>query len=179
MFRALSKAKLLLSGRSISQKAHFLAFSEDTEIISADKDAPSFLPGFVCDCAAGFELTDVAKGTIRNVSGRTVTVTGTISFRPVKGVGGTVVVSVLSERSTDDITYVVKQGSLIPVEVSSTGQSFKTSVSFAVTWANGEYIRFRAYTDGAATLSFEQSSDTVLGGQAITGHSMIWELSEK
>lgn len=155
----------------------FIAVSDDAITVSTDQDNPSFLTGFTLK-GTGYELFDQATGAVRNVSESHQTADGIISFNPDKiGGGGTDVTYVFSETSLDGgATYQINEGSLRPVEIANNGESFKSAVSFIIESPPGAIVRFRAFTDGA--IAFTPSSQTVLGGQTVTGHSMIWNLSK-
>ncbi len=155
----------------------FIAFSDDDFTLSQDPDAPSFLPGLTLS-ATGWELFDGATGAVRNVSGEAQTSDGLVSFNPNKLIGGgTAVVYVFSETSIDaGASFQINAGSLRPVEISNSSESFKSAVSFIIETPAGGIVRFRAYSVG--NMAFESSSQTVLGGQTVTGHSVIWNLSK-
>ena len=158
--------------------AGFISYSDDTITLSADEDAPSFLTGLVLE-GTGYSLADPLTGAVRNDSGKAQTVDGLISFHPNKTAGGTIIIDVFSETSTDGgLSYQLNAGSLRPVEVSNSGESFKSTVSFAIDWPPGALIRFRMLASTAGGMNIEPSSSTVLGGQTITGHSIVWNLSK-
>lgn len=154
----------------------FLATSDDTITVSLDPNAPSFLTGFNFDGSDEFELFDAATGAVKNVSGRTLTVLGTISYNPNKIGGGVALLQTLSESSFDEgSSYSVNVGSLRPVEINNSGESFKTIVSFLAAWAPNQIVRFRVFEDSNTATNIEPSSTSALGG-TVTGHSVIWTL---
>ena len=161
-------------------KQHFSLVSVQTVAIGIDPDAPSFLTGFAIDeNSIGFELT-ASTGAVKNVSGRLLKgCSGTISFQPNKGLGGTTVLHLWSERSSDGITWASNPNSLRSIEISNSGETFKTSFSGVRDWEEGEYVRFRSYAFSGGTIDFESPTDTVLSGEVISGASVLWELVER
>lgn len=175
------REKLLVGGAPLvgTSQTGFLSYSDDSIVVSGNPLAPSFLTGLTLIGAPSFTLIDAATGAIRNDTGRTIEkMDGTISYNPVKGGGGTALLNIFSEKSTDGGTsYVANAGSLRPVEVSNTGESFKTAVSFLANWADGEILRFRIFEANGVTVTLSPSSTASLG-QTITGHSVVWTLAE-
>ena len=161
-------------------KQHFGASSESTITIGIDPNNPSFLTNMTLEpTSIGFEL-DAPTGAIRNVSGRELKVcTGTISFQPDKSGGGTTLIHMWSERSLDGVVWTQNTRSLRSIEVSNSGETFKTSVSGVSNWQDGEYVRFRIYALLGGAIEFTSPTDTVLGGEVINGISALWELSER
>lgn len=162
-------------------KAFFMAEGEASFSVSADPNAPSFLQLLETKASRSFTITDAPTGTIRNDSGRTLSgVTGTVSFHASKGSGATAELVLFSERSTDNgATWLVNPDSLRRVPVTFQGPSFRTLISDVVSWEPNALVRFRLYDAGGATISVAPVSDTVLGGQTITGPSVKWNLQEQ
>jgi hypothetical protein len=176
------KENLLVDGSPVvgTVQTGFLSYSDDVIAVSTDANAPSFLTGLTVLGNTSFSLFDAATGAVRNDTGRVINkLDGTISYHPNKIGGGTALLQIFSEKSTDGgATYSINQGSLRPVEVSNTGESFKTAVSFLADWQPDEIIRFRIFEDNGVTVTLDPSSTTALSGQTITGHSVIWTLAE-
>lgn len=157
--------------------AGFIAISDADVTLSQDSDAPSFLPGFSLE-GTGWALFDGPTGAVENTTDAAQTADGMISFNPNKlSGGGSATVYVFSETSTDGgATFIINEGSLRPVEISNNSDSFTSAVSFVLSTPPGGVVRFRAWAAGA--MAFTPSTQSVLGGQTVTGHSMIWNLSK-
>lgn len=161
------------------QKASFVATSNSTFTVSGSAVTPSFLPFDVVSNPSGIAVENALEGTIRNVTGRTIkSMTGTISFNPDKSGGGSSRVIVISERTTGGGTvWEGNLNSIRNVEISGTTESFGTKVSLVTDWADNELLRFRAYEVGGGSVDFKAEAETILG-QAFTGPSLVWDLSE-
>lgn len=161
-------------------KKFFFASTLETVTINDSPTAPSFFTDLELNPnSKGFELTP-ATGAIRNVSGRLLKAcVGSISFQPNKGVGGVTLLHLWSERSSDGVTWTQNENSLRSIEISNSGETFKTSISAVGDLADGEYTRFRCYALSGGAIDFVSPTDTVLGGEVIRGASIIWELSER
>lgn len=158
--------------------AYFVAVSSSTINVGIDPDSPSFITGLVIGSERGGFTVD-ANGAVTNNTGRLISaVTGTISFQPDKDGGGTTQLDLWSEISNDGVTWTQNSGSLRTMEVSNSGETFKTSVSLAFNWTAGSMIRFRMFSAGGGAISFVAPTATVLGGEVVTGASAIWELKE-
>ena len=165
----------------IENKAYFLTTTDEEVTISTDNDSPSFLTDMELENNSGdFELMSTI-GSLKNISGRNIKLmTGTISFQPNKSGGGTSVMHLWSERSIDDgVTWIQNSHSLRVLEISNSGETFKTSVSYVNDWADQECVRFRSYIYSGGDVNLDAPTDTVSNGAVINGHSVIWELSEK
>ena len=73
--------------------------------------------------------------------------------------------------------WVQNSKSLRAIEISNSGEIFKTSVSGVSDWASGSYLRFRAYVLNGS-VDFVSPTATVLGSELISGASVLWELRE-
>lgn len=155
----------------------FSASCTSTVNIPTSSTNPAFLGPLILDYAKDITLVNAAEGTVRNDTGRTITMSGSISYNPDKGGGGTTTLNIVSERSADNgTTWVGNLDSKRTVEISNNTESFGTKVSWIITWAPGELLRFRAWINGG-TLDFVTSSDTALG-QTFNTPSVIWLLTE-
>ena len=163
----------------VDKRASFVAYSLSTINVGIDPDNPSFITGMVLNGVnTDFEI-DGPTGAIKNISGRDIGImTGNFSFQPEKGEGGTTQLNLWSERSLDGVTWSQNYGSLRSIEISNSGESFKTSASFSEKLEQGEYLRFRAYSKAGGAVDFVPATDTVLSGENIIGYSAFWELSE-
>ena len=166
------------SGQNITPNgAYFIAISSTEIVVGTDPDSPSFITGLVIPSERGGFTID-SNGAVTNNTGRTIeAITGTISFQPDKEGGVTTQLDLWSELSLDGVVWTQNPGSLRTIEISSSGETFKTSISLALNWPDGAMIRFRMFSVGSA-LSFVPPSATVLGGEVVTGASAIWELKE-
>ena len=162
------------------EKQHFAVSTLETVTINNSPTAPSFFTDLILNpLSVGFELTP-ATGAVKNVSGRLLkSCSGTISFQPDKGVGGTTLLHLWSERSSDGVAWTQNETSLRSIEISNSGETFKTSVSGVSNWNDGEFVRFRCYAVSGGAIDFSSPTDTVLGGEVIVGSSILWELIER
>lgn len=160
------------------QKLSFLVTTMDTIPVSDDPDATSFFTGFALSgSSAGFTLNPT-DGSIQNTSGRDIArMSGTISYQPVKMAGGTNILYMWSERSSDGIVWVEESGSLRSLDITTDGELFKTSVSVPSDWLSGEHFRFSFYEEGTGDINFESPSTTV-NGNLVVGASAAWQLKE-
>lgn len=159
-------------------KYHFGVLSNTANVLSLDADNPSFFLGFgLVPSSEGFELNSV-DGSIKNISGRSFTAVGTISFQPTKAVGTAVTLQLWSERSLDNgVTWVINDNTLRSIDIANDSQTFKTALSVVLAWENNALIRFRLYILGSTAVTLAAAS-TVSDGVTITGPSVVWELSE-
>lgn len=163
----------------IKKGASFFASNANaTAIVIDDTPAlPSFLGPLKIDHSDEITLVDAANGTMRNDTGRTISMTGSINYNPDKGGGGNTLLNLISERSNDNgATWFGNLNSRRPVEISNSSESFGTKVSLIIDWLPGQLLRFRAWRVGGA-LSFVSTSTTALG-ESYTTPSLVWELSE-
>ncbi len=156
-------------------------YSIDTISVSEDEDSPSYITGCVMEGSEGFTLIDATEGIVRNDSGRTLALpTGAVSFQANNGTGGAAILEIWSERSSDDFaTFSENARSQRNLPISNSTSTSATKDSHALAWADGESIRFACYNSSGGTLNLEAPSDTVNGGNAISGESFSWEISEK
>lgn len=159
----------------------FIAHSDSTVVVSNDNLTPTYLSGFTLLDGTHFEIADPSTGAVRNISGSTISLpTGSISFNPDNTGGGTATLVTYSENTSDSggdpntWTWVKNPGSIRKIEVSSTGESFKTTVSFLAEWEDGVAIRFGTYLE-AGGLSFVATTGNP-DGEVVSGHSIIWEI---
>lgn len=171
----MNKGKIVM----LENRSFFLVTSDEEITINEDNDSPSFLSNIELENDSGdFELTS-STGSIKNISGRNIKLlTGSISFQPNKGGGLTSVMHLWSERSSDGITWTQNSHSLRVIEISNSGETFKTNVSYINNFLNQEHIRFRAYIYSGGSVTLVPPTDTVLNGNVIKGHSVIWKLKE-
>lgn len=172
--------ELLTQQNILRQRLHFVAGSIDNITVNTDPNAPSFLTNLALDPGSFGASLDFLDGSVKNVSGRAIPqMVGTISFQPNKGGGGVTLLHLWSERSNDDgTTWTQNSNSLRAIEISNSGETFKTSLSAILNWAPDELIRFRIYALSGGSITFVSPTDTVLGGEVINGYSVAWELSE-
>ena len=160
------------------EKASFFSSNLNTDpiVINDDSVAPSFLGPIEMNSSSGISLVDAATGTMRNDTGRTISMTGTINYNPDKGGGGTTTLNLVSERSNDGVTWFGNLESRRSMEVSNNSESFGTKLSLIIDWLPNQQLRFRAWrVDG--TLSFVSSTVAAIGENYVTP-SLVWELSE-
>lgn len=161
-------------------KAFFGAGSEVNVNIGADGDDPSKINGLTVIKSDGGFTVDANDGKVKNETGRILKYcTGTISFQPDKTGGGVTLLNFWSERSLDGVTWTQNSNSLRSMEVSNSGETFKTSVSSVEDWNPNEYLRFRMYCVSGGPLNLVPPTDTVLSGESIKGYSVKWLLTEQ
>lgn len=163
----------------VKKGASFFASNLNTsDIVINDTPAtPSFLGPLKLDHADEITLVDASNGTMRNDTGRTISMTGSISYNPDKGGGGPTTLNLISERSDDDgVTWFGNLNSRRTVEISNSGESFGTKISIITDWLPGQLLRFRAWRV-SGLLSFVSTDVTALG-ETYTTPSLVWELSE-
>lgn len=165
------------SADTVNNGGAFSASCSSNVSIPSSSTSPAFLGPLTLDYAKGITLVNAAEGTVRNDTGRVITMSGSISYNPDKGGGGTTTLNIVSERSADGgTTWAGNLDSKRTVEISNNSESFGTKVSWVITWAPSELLRFRAWINGG-TLDFVTSSDTALG-QTFNTPSIIWLLTE-
>jgi hypothetical protein len=166
-----------LGKQLFGSKKSFIVATTDSIPISSDPDASSFFTGLTAiNGIDGFEI-NVASGSVRNVSGKTLNaMSGTISTQPSKTGGTTTELDLFSERSTDLVNWTKNANSARSYQITNTGQSFRTTVSFIESWANNEYVRFKFFA-GDNTLSFEPTS-IIADGDTVNSYSAVWALTE-
>lgn len=146
-------------------------------VINDNPSNPSSLGPLKLDHADEITLVDAATGTMRNDTARTISMTGSISYNPDKGGGGTTTLNLISERSDDNgVTWFGNLNSRRTVEISNDGESFGTKISLITDWLPGQLLRFRAWRT-SGLLSFVSTDATALG-ETYTTPSLVWELSE-
>ena len=160
------------------RKASLLATSNAVIPINNNPASPSFLTIDDASQSVGITLTDGATGTVRNDTGRVIEeMTGSISMYPEIGGGTLRRIVVVSEESVDNITWTGNLNSIRKIEVGSTSETFKTTISLYDNWPVGGYLRFRVYDEADGGLDLVPAAATILG-QPFTGPSMIWSLLE-
>lgn len=165
------------SANVVNNGASFFASSVTTINIGTDSVNPSFLGPLTLDSATGITLTDAATGTVRNDSGRVITMTGSINYNPNVTGGGTTTLNLVSERSLDNgVTWAGNLESRRSMEINNTSESFGTKLSLILNWQPNQLLRFRAWVD-TGSITLESTSATALG-QTFTSPSVVWELSE-
>lgn len=159
------------------EQVGFFAYSDSTFTVSEDPDNPSFIPGYIFSGDGNFSVD--AQGGFKNLSGRTLNMSGSFSYTPkISGGGGTRTLHIFSENSIDDgVTWNLNPGSHRPIEISNATESFKTTVAFLQDWPPGLIGRFRMFTTGGA-LVIAPTSTVGMGSQTIAGRSVIFEIAE-
>lgn len=158
----------------------FVVFTNETQTINEDETNPSFFTDLILGNANKVSLHDPITGAVRNESGKTIPyLEGTLNFQPNKTGGGTSRLHLISERSTDNgLTWFGNYNSLRSIEVSNSGETFKTVISILYDWLPGELCRFRCFNDAGGNMVFEAPSDTILG-EIYTGPALLWTLQQR
>lgn len=162
------------------QRASFIATNANaTDIsITTSSTTPSFFGPLMDNLSSGISLVDATTGTLRNDTGRTISMTGTINFNPDKGGGGTTQLNIVSERATTlGGPWVGNLESKRTVEISNNSESFATKLSLIIDWEPNQLLRFRGWINGGS-LDFVVSSVSAIG-QTFVSPSIAWELTEQ
>ena len=169
--------KIFNCGRS--KDAYFVVYKLDPVNINFDASNPSFFNDLLLSSARGFELWDSATGSVKNKTGRKIAwCEGTINFQPNKDSGGISLLKLVSERSNDEgLTWIPNELSLRSIEISNSGETFRTVISAVIDWKPNEIIRFRCYNASGAEITFEQPAD-IINGEIYAGPSLLWSLRE-
>jgi hypothetical protein len=165
----------------IRAPAHFGAYTTNTIAISTDPNNPTYLTGVALFPSAtpGIIVLDAATGLLRNDTGFTLTMQGSVTYQTAQGAGGRADLHLWSERSNDDgVTFVENTFSLRTSEVPNNADSSQTKSSAISDWENGQSARWAMYNVGPGSLTLAAPSDTVNNGNAITGLSFYWQLNE-
>ena len=162
-------------------KIHFGAYTVDTIVISTDPNNPTYLTGvdLFSSSSPGIIVLDAATGLLRNDTGKTITMQGTVTYQTTQGAGGNANLLLWSERSTDDgVSFVENTFSLRTSEVPNNSSNSQTKSSAIAEWAPGESARWAMYNSGPGTLTLDGPSATVNGGNVVDGLSFYWQLNE-
>lgn len=157
-------------------KTSFIAVSSDTIPVSENDASLSIVTGLSLLSTTNGFIVDSATGSVKNTGADIDSAIGSISYQPSRTGGGAAnSLYIISEISTDGITWTKNLNSARKIEIPSDGETFKTSVSFVEQWLSGEYLRFKFYTLGGGSISFTPESVT-LEGEVISGYSIVWVL---
>lgn len=163
-------------------KYHFGIYSFDTISISTDPDNPTYVTGLGLfpTSSEGFTIVDASRGIVRNDTGRTLTMSGTVTYQGEKVSSGRALLHLWSEKSNNDFqTFEVNQNSLrtTPVSNSSSDESSTKSAGIA-NWESGQSARFAMYNSGAGSLVLQTPEVTVNHGETVHGFSFYMQLNE-
>ena len=125
--------------------------------------------------AVGLEL-DPADGSIRNLTGRTITLTGAISMQTNVVSGSSPELQLASARSADKINWTYNADSHREFEVATDAETVLNTTSFFVDVAPNDYIKFTCYTN-SGSLEFINRSEP-FEGQSVSGFTILWQLRE-
>lgn len=171
-------ASLLKSfGLSIYNDSFFTVESEN-ELIVPGVSNPAFLDGMtqVRDIK-GFEL-DISTQSIKNISGRTLSMVGTMAVQYEQTGSQDCELYIYSEYSSDGINWNYNPNSLREVVIEKTGIQYTTIPSLNIgNWENGGYIRFKFAKDGNGGILIEEPIKTI-DSIDMKGHSFIWTMRE-
>lgn len=162
-------------------KLHFGAYTNDTITVSTDPNNPTYLTGVALfpSSSPEFELIDPANGWVKNNSGRSFSMQGTVTYQPEQGAGGSAQLRLWSERSGDDgSTFTENDFSLRKSGVSNNSDDSQTKSSAVDTWNDGESIRWAMYNAGPGEITLKSPTDTVNNGNVISGLAFYWQLNE-
>ena len=154
------------------------ALSTDTVILSTDASNPSYITGIsLSESSPELEAFDPVGGWIRNNGTEPISMAGTVTLQTQQGVGGSSVVHLWSERSTDNgTTSTVNPQSLRMIDVGNDSASSHTKSSAISQLLPGESVRFAMYITGGAT-TLAAPSATVNGTETVEGLSFFWTLN--
>lgn len=170
-----SIAKLGISTKSDS----FFTVESESQLQVPDIANPINLTGMnIIREINGFEL-DVTTQSIKNISGRTLTMVGDMAVQFEQTGSQQAEFYVYSEYSNDGITWTFNQNSLREVAVVKTGIDYLSIPSLNIgDWEDGGYIRFMFAKEGNGGVLIESPVKTI-GGVVMDGHSFIWNMRER
>ena len=126
----------------------------------------------------GFEI-DIATMSIKNISGRTLTMVGDVGIQFIQTGAQPAIVHVISEHSDDGINWTYNESSLREESVEKTGIMYMSIPSFNIDdWIDGRYIRFRFAKTGVGGVTL-LSPSAVLSGNTVTGQTFVWTMRER
>ncbi len=158
--------------------ASFVAYSTENVSINDDADNPSFFTDLILAFSNKIELIP-ELGAIRSLATEVIPfMEGTLNFQPEKTGGGVSNIHLVSERSFDGQNWVGNLSSLRSIEVSNSGETYKTVYSAIVGLMPGEMCRFRAYNAAGANIDFEAPVDNIIQ-QDFIGYPLLWSLTQK
>jgi hypothetical protein len=162
---------------------HFGAYTNDTIVVSTDKDNPTYLTGISLfpSSSSEFEIIEDGAGVqwIRNNSPKVLSMQGTATYQTIQGAGGSAQLKLWSERSEDDgETLTENLFSLRTSDVANNSDNSQTKSSGVDTWSPGESIRWAMYNSGPGALTLDGPTDTVNNGNVVDGLTFYWQLNE-
>lgn len=160
--------------------ASFVIYTNVTQTINEDETNPSVFTDMLEGHCNKIKLFDTNDGSVINTSDKTINyLEGTLNFQPNKSGGGTSELHLISERSIDGgNTWVGNFNSLRSIEVSNSGETFKTVISILTDFLPGEICRFRMFNDAGGDMVLESPTDTILG-EIYTGPSVLWTMQQR
>ncbi len=160
--------------------ASFVIYTNVTQTINEDETNPSVFTDMLEGHCNKIKLFDTKDGSVINTSNENINyIEGTLNFQPNKSGGGTSRLHLVSERSTDGgNTWIGNYNSLRSIEVSNSGETFKTVISILTDFLPGEICRFRIFNDAGGNMVLESPIDTILG-EEYTGPAVLWTMQQR
>jgi len=155
----------------------FTATSIVASITVGTEAVPNFLTGLTSEGALkGFEFVP-ARNSIKNISGKALQMSGGLFLHLNVLGGGTRLLGVYSETSTDGgATWVNNPNSLRDSEISAAGEGSVSLPSFLFDWPADAEVRFRTFTVGSMNIERPPSSSPE--GSLVEGYSILWSMKE-
>lgn len=177
-FKSLSRLKILAGGEqaAFNGMAKVATIANTTYTLSTDSANPSNLQSLGEIGTTVGLLFDPTDGSLQNKTGRTITLTGSISLQPKIITGASPIIQLASARSSNKIDWTYNVDSHRQFEIAKAGESVINTTSFFEDVAPDDYIKFTLYAvDG--TISLENRTE-IFEGQSVTGFTILWVLRE-
>ena len=124
----------------------------------------------------GFEIVN---GTVKNISGRTLTMYGSLEVKYKQTGGQPATFHLASETSMDGVTWTPNTQSYRSVYVTKNGEDILNIDSLnEQDWQDGQYIRWIFGKTGTGGIEISQPS-IVWDGQTIYGRALLWTMKER
>lgn len=126
----------------------------------------------------GFEI-DVSTASVKNVTGRSLTMTGSMAIQIEQTGGQPATLYIASQISDDKINWSYNPKSLRVVEIFKNGIDYITIPSLNIAnWNDGQYIRWVFAKDGNGGVLLSQPTQT-LGSEVVPGQTFVWTMRER
>lgn len=126
----------------------------------------------------GFEI-DQTTASVKNVTGRSVTMTGSMAVQLEQTGNQNATFFIASEKSTDGINWTYNPESLRVQEIAKDGVDYMTIPSLNIgDWNDGEYIRWVFAKTGTGGVTLSQPSQ-LMGVVNVLGQTFVWSMSER
>ena len=156
-------------------KAEILGGVPNSIIVSTSQATPSTISGMVLVVERGLELQ--VDNSIKNITGRTINLFGTISYHP-DNTSATSVLNMCVQRSTDNgVSWVNEPFSGFTVEVANSNESYSTKSTGISGLNDSELFRFVFYETGTGGITLDPTNFQ-MEGNPVDGASLSIHLTE-